>query len=291
MSYQKSLLALAVATLFATVAYAEGPDAAAKPAEKTAVAKVPHKAISVNGVLIPAARFEFMTKMATSQGQPDSPELQGMVKENLVNQEILVQEAMKKGLDKNPETTAQLEKMREQFNMQMEMTKQQIIGRSAIAEYIKTNPIKDELLKAEYEKMTAQMGDKEYHAKHILVEKEDEAKAIIAELNKKGDFAKIAKAKSKDPGSAKNGGDLEWQSPSRFVKVFSDAMIALEKGKFSQTPVKSEYGYHIIKLEDSRATQKPAFDQVKEQLKPRLQQQQIETMITEMRAKAKIEEK
>jgi peptidyl-prolyl cis-trans isomerase C len=280
MSYQKSLLALAVASLFAASAFAESPDAAAKPAEKTAVAKMPTKAVSVNGVLIPAARFEFMANMAKQQGQPDSAELHTMVKENLVNQEILVQEAMKKGLDKNPETA-----------MQLEMMRQQILGRAAIGDYIKSNPVKDELLKAEYEKMTALMGDKEYHARHILVEKEDEAKAVIAELNKKGDFAKIAKAKSKDAGSAKNGGDLEWQPPSRFVKVFSDAMIALEKGKYSQTPVKSEHGYHVIKLEDSRDMKKPEFSQVKEQLKPRLQNQQIETMITEMRAKAKIEEK
>ncbi len=280
MSYQKSLLALAVATLFTTFAYAEGPDAAAKPAEKTAVAKVPAKSVSVNGVLIPAARFEFMANMAKQQGQPDSAELHNMVKENLVNQEILVQEATKKGLDKNPETA-----------MQLEMMRQQILGRAAIGEYVKANPVKDELLKAEYEKMTALMGDKEYHAKHILVEKEDEAKAIIAELNKKGDFAKIATAKSKDAGSAKNGGDLEWQAPNRFVKPFSDAMVALKKGAFSQTPVKSDFGYHIIKLEDSRDAKKPEFNQVKEQLKPRLQQQQIETMIAEMRAKAKIEEK
>ncbi|MGB8338511.1 MAG: peptidylprolyl isomerase [Burkholderiales bacterium] len=281
MSYQKSLLALAVASLFAVSAFAQSPDTATtKPAEKAATPKTPPKTVSVNGVLIPAARFEFMAKMAASQGQPDSPELQSMVKENLVNQEILVQEAMKKGLDKTPETA-----------MQLEMMRQQILGRAAIGEYVKNNPVKEELLKAEYEKMTAQMGDKEYHAKHILVEKEDEAKAIIAELNKKGDFAKIAKAKSKDAGSAKNGGDLEWQSPSRFVKPFSDAMVVLEKGKYSQTPVKSDFGYHIIKLEDSREAKKPEFNQVKEQLKPRLQQQQIETMITEMRAKAKIEEK
>ncbi len=280
MSYQKSLLALAVASLFAAAAFAQPAEPSAKPADKTAVAKVPHKSVSVNGVLIPQARFEFMESMAKQQGQPDSPELHGMVKENLVNQEILVQEAMKKGLDKSPETA-----------MQLEMMRQQILGRAAIGDYIKSNPVKDELLKVEYEKMTAMMGDKEYHARHILVEKEDEAKAVIAELNKKGDFAKIAKAKSKDAGSAKNGGDLEWQPPSRFVKVFSDAMIALEKGKYSQTPVKSEHGYHVIKLEDSREMKKPEFAQVKEQLKPRLQQQQIETMITEMRAKAKIEEK
>ncbi len=280
MSYQKTLLALAVASLFTAAAFAQPAEPAAKPAEKTAVAKMPAKAVSVNGVLIPAARFEFLENMAKQQGQPDSPELHGMVKENLVNQEILVQEAMKKGLDKTPEVA-----------MQLEMMRQQILGRAAIGEYVKNNPVKDELLKAEYEKMTALMGDKEYHAKHILVEKEDEAKAIIAELNKKGDFAKIAKAKSKDAGSAKNGGDLEWQAPNRFVKPFSDAMVALEKGKFSQTPVKSDFGYHIIKLEDSRESKKPEFAQVKEQLKPRLQQQQIETMITEMRAKAKIEEK
>lgn len=280
MSYQKSILALAVASLFTAAAIAQSAEPVAKPAEKTAVAKVAPKAVSVNGVLIPAARFEFMANMAKQQGQPDSPELHTMVKENLVNQEILVQEATKKSLDKNPEVA-----------MQLEMMRQQILSRAAIGEYVKANPVKDELLKVEYDKMTALMGDKEYHAKHILVEKEDEAKAIIAELNKKGDFAKIAKAKSKDAGSAKNGGDLEWQSPSRFVKPFSDAMVALQKGSFSQTPVKSDFGYHIIKVEDSRATQKPDFNQVKEQLKPRLQNQQIETMITEMRAKSKIEEK
>jgi peptidyl-prolyl cis-trans isomerase C len=281
MSYQKTLMGLALASLFAVfaTAHAQDPKPAA-PAAAPAAAPVAYKPVSVNGVLIPQARFEVMAKAAQAQGQPNSPELAGMVKENLINQEILVQEAMKKGLDKNAEVATQ-----------MEMARQQILGRAMVAEYVKNNPVKDEVLKAEYEKVVGKMGDKEYHTRHILVDKEEDAKNLIAQLKKGGDFAKLAKEKSKDTGSAKNGGDLDWATPDRFVKPFSDAMAALEKGKFSQEPVKSDFGYHIIKLEDSRATQKPGFDQVKEQMRPRMQQQQVETLITELRAKAKIEEK
>jgi peptidyl-prolyl cis-trans isomerase C len=277
MSYQKPLMGLALVSLFAVLATAHAQDP--KPAAPAA-APAPFKAVSVNGVLIPQARFEMMSKAAQAQGQPNSPELVGMVKENLINQEILVQEAVKKGLDKSPEVATQ-----------MEMARQQILGRAMVAEYMKANPLKDEVLKAEYEKVVSKMGDKEYHARHILVDKEDDAKSLIAQLKKGGDFAKLAKEKSKDTGSAKNGGDLDWATPDRFVKPFSDAMAALEKGKYTQEPVKSDFGFHIIKLDDVRTTQKPAFDQVKEQMRPRLQQQQVETMFTEMRAKAKIEEK
>ncbi len=280
MHYKKPLLTILAASLFAFSVSARSEDAAAPKAAEKPAAKAPNKAVSVNGVLIPQARFDFAAKMIAAQGQPETPETQTMLKEKLITQEMLVQEAVKKGLDKNAEVA-----------MQLEMARQQILGSAAVSEFVKANPLKDEVLKVEYDKMTSKMGDKEYHARHILVEKEDVAKAIIAELNKKGDFAKIAKAKSKDTGSAKNGGDLEWNSPSRFVKPFSDAMIALEKGKFTQVPVKSDFGYHIIKLEDSRETKKPDFNQVKEQLRQPAQRQQVEAMIAEMRAKSKIEEK
>nr|WP_217344431.1 peptidylprolyl isomerase [Noviherbaspirillum sp. L7-7A]MBV0878581.1 peptidylprolyl isomerase [Noviherbaspirillum sp. L7-7A] len=231
----------------------------------------------VNGKPVPSSRADAMIKQMAAQGQQDSPQLRAMVKEELVNREILMQEADKLGLSSSPEV-----------KNQMEMARQSIVIRALVADYVKKNPVSEADMKAEYDKFKAQAGDKEYHARHILVEKEDDAKAIIAKLKSGAKFEDLAK-QSKDTGSAANGGDLDWAPPSAFVKPFSDAMIALQKGQITETPVQTQFGYHVIKLEDSRAAKVPSFDEVKPQIAESLQQQKLQAYQQELKKKAKIQ--
>jgi peptidyl-prolyl cis-trans isomerase C len=201
----------------------------------------------VNGKPVPSSRADAMIKQLASQGQPDSPQLRAMVKEELINREILIQEADKLGLSNSADV-----------KNQVEIARQSIAIRALVQDYLKKNPVKDTEIQAEYDKFKSQAGDKEYHARHILVDKEDEAKAIITKLKGGAKFEDLAK-QSKDPGSAANGGDLDWASPASFVKPFSDAMVGLQKGQITETPVKTQYGYHVIKLEDVRTAKLPAL--------------------------------
>jgi peptidyl-prolyl cis-trans isomerase C len=231
----------------------------------------------VNGKPVPSSRADAMIKQLAAQGQPDSPQLRAMVKEELINREILIQEADKRGVSNSSEVKDQAE-----------IARQSIAIRALVQDYLKKNPVKDDEIKAEYDKFKAQAGDKEYHARHILVEKEDDAKAIITKLKGGAKFEELAK-QSKDPGSAANGGDLDWATPGSFVKPFSDAMVALQKGQITETPVKTQYGYHVIKLEDTRAAKIPALEEVKPQIAESLQQKKLQAFQEELRKKAKIQ--
>jgi peptidyl-prolyl cis-trans isomerase C len=157
-----------------------------------------------------------------------------------------------------------------------------------VADFVKTHPVSDAQLKAEYDRLRAARGDKEYKARHILVEKEEEAKAVIADLKKGKKFEELAK-QSKDPGSKDRGGELDWNSPSGYVKPFADAMVKLEKGKYTEQPVQTQFGWHVILVEDVRPTKFPAFEEVKPQLTERLQQQAFSKSVADLRAKAKVE--
>lgn len=231
----------------------------------------------VNGKPVPSSRADMMVKQMAAQGQADSPQLRSMIKEELINREILMQEADKLGLGTTPDVKAQLE-----------MARQSIVIRALVADFLKKNPVKDADIQAEYDKFKAQAGDKEYHARHILVDKEEDAKAIIAKLKGGAKFEDLAK-QSKDTGSAANGGDLDWAAPSSFVKPFSDAMVALQKGQITETPVKTQFGYHVIKLEDTRAAKVPTLDEVKPQIAESLQQKKLAAYQEELRKKAKIQ--
>jgi len=154
---------------------------------------------------------------------------------------------------------------------------------------MKKNPVTDADTKAAYEDYKKELGDKEYNARHILVKTEAEAKDIIAQLGKGGDFAKIAKEKSLDPGSKDKGGDLGWFSPAGMVKPFSDAVVGLKKNAVTDTPVQTQFGWHVIKLIDSRAAQVPSYDKVKDGLERNLQQRKLEKMMLGLKDKAKIE--
>ena len=198
--------------------------------------------------------------------------------DSLIRFEVLAKEAYKRGLDKDPEVTAQAD-----------LAKQTVLVGAYIQDYLKANPVSDDVIKAEYEKLKAQIGSKEYKVRHILVEKESEAKDIIAQLKKGAKFDKLAAEKSKDTGSKVKGGDLNWITPSNVVKPFGDALLKLKKGQFTQEPVESQFGWHIIKLEDERDVKAPSLDEIKPQLAQRLQQEQIQKGIADLRTKAKIE--
>lgn len=234
-------------------------------------------AATVNGKAIPAAKVDQMVKQVVAQGQqPDSPQLREAVKKELISREVLLQEADKQGYGKKAEVTSAIDNAR-----------QSIIINAMLADYVKKNPVKDAEIQAEYDKYKAAIGPTEYHSRHILVATEQEAKDIIAKLKAGGKFEELAKV-SKD-GSANNGGDLGWMTPGKLVKPFADAMVALKKGEITQTPVKTEFGYHVIKLEESRPTQLPALAEVKGQVAEALQQRQIAAYREELLKKAKIQ--
>jgi peptidyl-prolyl cis-trans isomerase C len=235
-------------------------------------------AATVNGTPIYTSTVDMMVKERTAQGQPDSPELRKAIIENLGIQTMVAGEAVKKGLDKAPETTRQLE-----------LLKQSLLANAYIQDYVKTNPVTDAMIKAEYDKLNAKTGGTEYKARHILVKTEDEAKAIIVKLKKDlKSFGALAKEKSMDPGSKVNGGDLGWFNPANMVPEFGMATAKLEKGKFTEEPVKSQFGYHVIVLDDSRPIVPPPLEQVKEQLKQQVQRNNIKAFIDDLKAKAKI---
>ena len=232
----------------------------------------------VNGKAVPTARVEALAQQIARSGRPVTPEMQGQLRDEVIAREIFIQEAQKQGLD----TT-------DDYKTQMELARQTILIRELFANYQKANPTTDADLKAEYDRFAAANGGKEYRARHILVEKEDEAKAIIAQLKKGGKFDEIAKKSSKDPGSGAKGGDLDWASAGNFVAEFSDAMTKLTKGKMTDTAVKTQFGYHIIRLDDVRDAQLPKFDDVKPQIAQQLQQQKMTKYQDDLRAKAKVE--
>ncbi len=232
--------------------------------------------VTVNGQAIPQNTYDAFVAEQKAQGAPDSPQLQNAVKEELIRRELLAQEAKKKGLDKKPEVQGQVE-----------LAKQAVLIRAYLTDLVRANPISEEKLKADYEAIKATLGTTEYHARHILVASEDEAKAIIAKLDKGEKFSELAK-QSKDPGSKDNGGDLGWASPSSFVKPFSDALTKLKKGETTKTPVKTDFGYHVIQLEDTRPLTPPPYDQVKPQLQQRASQQLVEQQVKKLRDSAKV---
>lgn len=235
----------------------------------------------VNGVAIPHAKLEQIVKAQAERGMPDSPELRTRIKDMLVTQEILVQEAMRQNLDKNPEVAAELDN-----------AKRQIVTNFMLANYAKSVPVSEDQIKKEYEtQVVAQTPKgKEFRARHILVKTDAEAKAVLAELKKGKSFEDLAKAKSEDPGSKVNGGDLGWFQPQSMVKEFGDAVQKLAKGQITAAPVKTNFGFHVIKLEDLRDIKAPALnDEMRAQLTQFIQRGSVEKLISDLKAKAKIE--
>jgi len=232
----------------------------------------------VNGKAVPKARLEALAQQVARSGRPVGPELQGQLREEVIAREIFMQEAQRRGLEASPD-----------YRGQLELARQTILIRELFGDFQKKNPVTDADIKAEYDKFVAANGGKEYRARHILVEKEDDAKAILADLKKGGKFEDIAKKASKDPGSGANGGDLDWAGAGSYVKEFSDAMTKLAKGQTTEAPVKSQFGWHIIRLDDVREAQLPNLEDVKPQIAQQLQQQKLAKFQEDLRAKAKVQ--
>src|SRR5712675_975323 len=203
------------------------------------------KPVTVNGKPIPKSRLEFIVKQRATQGQPDNEQARKSILDNLISQEVVAQEADRRGFGKSADVRVQLDLMR-----------QQVLVQAIIQDHLKAHPPKDEDLLAEYNKLKASRGDKEYKARHILVDKDSKANEIIAQLKKGAKFEALAK---------------------------------LEKGKYTETPVQTQFGWHVIQLDDVRSAQFPAFDTVKQQLLSRMQEQEVQKFVTELRSKAKIQ--
>lgn len=266
--------------LFLTAALAAGIFlAGASHAQQAAAPASSDVAAKVNGVVISKAKLDFAVKQRVAGGQAETPELRAAVRDDLINRELLAQEAKKKGLEKNPETA-----------LQIDFAQQSVLVGAFVQDYLKNNPPSDETLKKEYERIKSETGESEYKARHILLDSEDEAKKMTAELKKDPKkFTKLAE-KSKDTGSAKQGGELGWSAAGRYVPPFADALKKLKKGQMTDKPVQSQFGWHIILLEDVRPIQNfPSFDQAKPQLQQQAQQQEVTQLVSDLRAKAKIE--
>ncbi len=232
----------------------------------------------VNGKAVPKSRLDTLAQQLARTGRPITPDLEGQLREEVIAREVFMQEAQKRGLDASDD-----------YKAQMELARQTLLVRELFVEFQKNNPVTDAEIQAEYDKFKAANTGKEFQAHHILVEKEDEAKAIIASLKKGGKFEDIAKKSSKDPGSGANGGDLGWNNPNGYVPEFSAALLKLKKGQITDVPVKTQFGYHIIRLDDARDPQLPKLEEVKPQIEQQLQQQKLASFQQDLRAKAKVE--
>lgn len=275
MHIRNSLTAALVLALAGSAALAQTPSLA--PAKKpVAAAPAPAAAAAKSGdISVSQTQLDLIVKERVAQGQADTPELRDFLREELINRELFIRAAKGKGLDRDAS-----------MKTQMQVAADSILIRAYLNDYMGANALTDDVLKKEYETIKAGLGDKEYRARHILVEKKEEAEALIKQLQAGGKFDEIAKANSKDPGSKDNGGDLDWAVPTNYVKPFAEALVALQKGKYTPTPVQSPFGFHIIQLDDTREAKAPPYEEVKAQLTQRLQGQIVERHLMELRAKA-----
>ena len=272
--------ALLAAPLLASAQALPSKEPAAKkeaPAKKDAGKGAPPIA-TVNGVPVPRSRAEALLNQQRQRGMPDNDQSRAMVREELVNREVLMQEATRSGVAKTGDVATQLE-----------LARQEIVISAYLREFVRKNPVSDADVQKEYERVKAEQGDKEYRARHILVETEDQAKQVLAELKKGGKFEELAAKNSKDPGSKDRGGDLDWHGPSDFDRTFSEAMMKLEKGKYTEAPVRTRFGFHIIQLDDVRAGRFPALAEVKPRIQQQLTQAKIDDLVKALRSKAKVE--
>lgn len=267
------LLASAV-SLLAIAACSQDKDAktAAQPSKEPAAA-------TVNGKPISQRIVETMAREAAGSGRPDTPESRKAIVDQLALQMLAAEEAVKKGLDKSPEVAEQLEAIR-----------QSVLANAYVQDLVKNNPVTDDMLKAEYERIKSTTAGTEYKARHILVATEAEARDVVARLGKNpGAFERLATERSKDPGSSARGGDLGWFDARRMVPEFGAAVGKLGKGKFTAEPVRTQFGYHVILLEDTRPMEAPALDEIRPMLSRQLQQQNLVKQLDALKATARIE--
>ena len=234
---------------------------------------------TVNGKAVPQSRVDALIKTAT-HGQEAPPELKAQAKDQVVMREIFSQEAEKQGIQNSPDYKAQLD-----------LVRQTVLINTLFQNFVKAHPVSDADAQGEYDKIKAEQSGQEYHARHILVDSEDEAKKLIAQIKAGAKFEDLAKKSSKDTGSAENGGDLDWAKPSAYVPEFSTALQGLKKGQMTDAPVKTQFGYHIIRLEDTRAAQFPSFAEVKDKIKQQMEQVKLQEYQEKLRKAAKTDYK
>lgn len=232
----------------------------------------------VNGTAIPKSRADALITQLVKQGQQDTPQLHQAVRDELVNREILMQEAVREGIPARADVKAQVA-----------VAQQTVVLRAMIEDYVTKNKPSDAEVKARYDELIKQAGGNEYHLHHILVDNEQQAKDLIAKIKGGAKFEDLAKQFSKDPGSGKNGGDLDWANPKTYVPEFAAAAEKLQKGQMTDTPVHTQFGWHIIRVDDIRAVKPPPLDQVKGQIVQQMQQEKLQAFEQNLRAKAKVE--
>ncbi|HYS63923.1 MAG TPA: peptidylprolyl isomerase [Paraburkholderia sp.] len=232
----------------------------------------------VNGTPIPKARADALIDQLVHQGQQNTPQLQMAVREELVNREILMQEALRRGLPNRPDIKAQIA-----------VAQQTVVLRALIEDFVKTNTPSDAEVTARYNALIKDAGGKEYHLHHILVDNEQQAKDLIAKIKGGASFEDLARQFSKDPGSGKNGGDLDWSDPKAYVPEFADAATHLQKGQMTDTPVRTQFGWHIIRVDDVRNITPPPLEQVRPQIVQQIQQEKLQAFEEGLRKNAKIQ--
>jgi peptidyl-prolyl cis-trans isomerase C len=232
----------------------------------------------VNGTPIPKARVDALVAQLVQQGQQDSPQLQTAVREELINREILMQEAARRGIPNRPDVKAQVA-----------VAQQTVVLRALIEDFVKNNAPSDAEVKARYDALVKDAGGKEYHLHHILVDNEQQAKDLIAKIKAGASFEDLAKQYSKDPGSGKNGGDLDWSDPKAYVPEFAAAAEKLQKGQMTDAPVHTQFGWHIIRLDDTRDVTPPPLEQVRQQIVQQIQQEKLQAFEENLRKSAKVQ--
>ena len=270
--------AVVLAALLALPLSALAQDKPPAKAAAKAAAKDKDAVATVNGVPVPASQMEFLMQQQKQRGAPDNEQTRRMLRDELVNRQVVMQEAQRAGVGKNPEVQTQLD-----------IARQEILVGAYLRDWVKRHPVTDAEIQKEYDRARTQSGDKEYRARHILVETEDQAKGLIAELKKGAKFDELASKNSKDAGSKERGGDLDWNVPGAFDKQFSDAMVNLDKGKYTEAPVQTRFGYHVIQLDDVRPIRFPGLAEVKQRIQQQLAQHRVDELIRVLRAKAKVE--
>jgi len=251
---------------------------AAKPAAKPPAKGADDRIATVNGVAVPRSRMDFMMQQQRGRGTQDNEQTRAMMRDELVNREIIAQEAQKSGIAKSAAV-----------QNQVDIARQEIIVSAFLSDWVRKHPISEAELQKEYERARAETGDKEYRARHILVDSEDQAKGLISELKKGAKFAELAEKNSKDPGSRERGGDLDWNVPAAYDKPFGDALAKLEKGKYTEQPVRTRYGFHVIQLDDVREMKFPTLAEVKPRLQQQMVQNRIGDLVRNLRSKAKVD--
>ena len=246
------------------------------PAKKEA--GKPAAMATVNGVAVPESRMTVLMQQQAQRGMPDNEQTRAMVREELINREVIAQEAQRTGVQKRPEVQTQID-----------MARQEILVSAYIRDWMRKNPVSDTEVQKEYQRVKSNAGEKEYKARHILVETEEQAKSMIAELKKGGKFEELASKNSQDTGSAQRGGDLDWNVPGTFDPRFSEAMVKLEKGQYTEQPVRTRFGFHVIQLDDVRAVKFPPLEEARPRIQQTLVQSKLGDLVKSLRAKAKVQ--